>query len=110
MAETWMYVDDDDDIRQGDIVRRYPSGHPSKIQQLGMVITADCDIAQNKNGNRFTILEILPGAIYLDDYWAPDQIRRFLDKQSKPVLDGMNGLLRKNKLELSPLRVCLKKA
>lgn len=102
MTDHFLFVADDEDIRQGDVIRRIDADHEGQ-HSWGFIITADCDIAQKKAGDRFTWLEIVSSDQFLDRYWAPEQLRRFLDKQSKPACDALNGLIKKQGLPLASI-------
>jgi hypothetical protein len=96
----WVDVDDDEDIRQGDVLRRMPSnaaGQPA----WAFVITADCDIAQEKAGDCFSYVDIVPAEHYLDRYWAPTQLRKFITKQAMPASEQLNAIMRKSGLDLT---------
>lgn len=100
MSEFFKKIDDADEIRQGDIIRRTDARTGSVIA-LGMVITADCDIAQEKAGGRYNWVEILPMKAYIEGPWAEEQLRRLAKKRSKQVLEHLGGHIRRNLPELS---------
>lgn len=100
MSDHCVFVDDASDIRQGDVIRRLAE-FEGGVETWGFIITADCDIAQNKAGGVYTWLEIIRSHQYLDQYWAPEQLRRLVQRQCKVACDGLNGLLKKYKLELN---------
>jgi hypothetical protein len=95
-------IEDTAEIRQGDIIRKL---HPKtgETEKLGIVITADCDIAQNKAGGRYTWLEIVPMATYIEGPWAQEQLRKLSEKRSKAICEHLNGQIRKLQPDLSPL-------
>jgi hypothetical protein len=97
----WAEWDDGDLIQQGDLVRRRPDATASPV--WGLIITADCDIAQNKAGNRYTWIRIVSGADYLCSTWAPDQLRRLVEKQARVAAEGLGARLRRSDPELTPL-------
>lgn len=102
MSEFFTSISDTEDIRQGDVIRQVdpPSG---KTVRLGVVITADCDIAWKKTGDRYTWLEILPMSGYIEGPWAQDQLRKLSEKKSSGLCDALNGHLRKTGPDLTPL-------
>jgi hypothetical protein len=102
MNSYFVQVTDDDDIMQGDIIRTQSSATFGRIT-WGFIITADCDIAQKKSGDRYTWLEIITANDYLEKYWAAEQLRRLVEKQSKNAAESLNSLIRRTNLELSPL-------
>lgn len=88
---------DDDEIRQGDIICRVVRSLESSPQRKwGVVITADCDIAQKKANDRYTWLEVIPVEEYLEYYWSSDSLRKVLTKQSKTCLDYLNAQIKKS--------------
>lgn len=102
MSDHFVFVDDATDIRQGDIVRQI-SDNPTHCKIWGVIITADCDIAQRKAGNRYTWLEIIKLEDYLEKDWAPDQLRKLIEKQSRFASEGLNGLIKRSGRDLAPL-------
>jgi len=97
MKDFFKPINDTDDIRQGDVIRKLNS-RTGAVERLGIVITADCDIAKNKSGNRYTWLEIVSMVDYLDGPWAQEQLRKLGEKRSKAICDYLNGQLRKREL------------
>ena len=95
-------VDDDEDIRQGDIIRRLPAS-AAESPVWGFILTADCDIANRKASESFTWLKIVPAGNYLEESWAVEQLRRLIEKQSKVAAEGISGLITRAGLELSRL-------
>jgi len=89
-------IEDTEEVRQGDIIRKL---HPEtgEAEKLGIVITADCDIAQRKVGERYTWLEIVPMAAYIEGPWAQEQLRKLSEKRSKAICEYLNGQIRKQK-------------
>jgi len=102
MSDFFKNIDDADEIRQGDVIRRTDARTGSVIA-LGVVITADCDIAQEKAGGRYNWVEILPMTTYIEGPWATEQLRRLAKKRSKQVLDHLGGHIRRNLPDLSPI-------
>jgi hypothetical protein len=102
MSNYFVFVDDLNEIRQGDIIRQI-SGTPPHRKVWGVIITADCDIAQRKAGNRYTWLEIITFEDYLKMEWAPGQLRKLIEKQSQFASEGLNGLIKRAGLDLAPL-------
>lgn len=102
MREYLADVDEDSEIRQGDVLR-FPPGNSQTSPKWACVITADCDIAQKKAGEHLTCLEIIPANQYLNSYWAKEQLRKLVEKQSRVATEGVNGLLRRANHELDVL-------
>lgn len=102
MTDFFKPINDTDDVRQGDIIRKLDA-KTGAVERLGIVITADCDIAKNKSGDRYTWLEIVSMADYLDGPWAQEQLRKLGEKRSKTICEYLNGQLRKRELDVDPL-------
>jgi len=98
LIDYFVDVADDDEVRQGDLIRRSDGTCPDG--EWGFVLTADCDIAQGKAGDRFTYIEILPAAVYLEDVWAPAQLKRWVSRQSKAAAEQLGGIMRRSGLDL----------
>ena len=95
----WSEVGDDETFAQGDIVRRIAGeGRPG---EFGLVLTADCDFAQRKNSNRLSYIEVVTIGRYLDDYWAPDQLAKHLQKQVAPAAQQIAASMRRSGSDLS---------
>ena len=98
MNEYLLSVADDEEVRQGDLIRRFSS---SRVEgEWGFVLTADCDIAQGKAGDYYTYIEIVPAEIYLNEVWAPAQLKRFVAKQAEVAADQLGGVMRRSSLDL----------
>ena len=94
-------IEDTEEVRQGDIIRKL---NPKTGEAtLGIVITADCDIAQRKASERYTWLEIVPMAAYIEGPWAEEQMRKLSEKRSKAICEYLNGQIRKQQQGLAPL-------
>lgn len=102
MSGHFVLVEDEEDIRQGDVIRRLQREN-DRLESWGFIITADCDIAQRKIGDRFTCLEIVRSEEYLEHHWAPEQFRRFADKQTKFACESLNGRIKRSNSMLSAL-------
>lgn len=94
MTGFFTQIEDTEDIRQGDIIRKL-NPKTCEADAFGIVITADCDIAQKKAGERYTWLEILPMAAYIEGPWAQEQLRKIAEKRAKAICDYLNGQIRK---------------
>lgn len=102
MAGFFTQIEDTDDVRQGDIIRKLDP-KTGEIEKLGIVITADCDIAQKKAGERYTWLEIVPMAAYIEGPWAREQLRKLSEKRSKAIREQLNGQISKVRPGLAAL-------
>lgn len=99
--DQFVFVPDDAEIRQGDVIRCASDGESEP--RFGVVLTADCDIAQQKAGDNYTWLKIVRSQDYLEQTWAPEQLRRLRDRQSRAACDSINAILKRSNLDLSPL-------
>src|SRR3990167_6037610 len=108
MSELFSSISDTDGIRQGDVIRKI-GPYPDDAVTWGVIVTADCDIAQKKAGERYTWLEIVSMKSYLEDSWAEDQLRRLIEKQGKATTEALNGQIKRLGMNLSalePLSLC----
>jgi hypothetical protein len=90
MTGFFTQIEDTEEIRQGDIIRKL-NPKTDEVETFGIVITADCDIAQRKAGERYTWLEILPMATYVEGPWAQEQLRKLSEKRSKTICEQLTG-------------------
>lgn len=102
MLGFFTQIEDTEEVRQGDVIRKVNPTN-GETETLGIVITADCDIAQRKAGNRYTWLEIVPMTAYVEGPWAQEQLRKLSEKRSKGMLEYLNGQIRKRDLGLTAL-------
>lgn len=102
MAVFFTDIEDTEDVRQGDIIRKLDP-KTGDTERLGIVITADCDIAQKKAGERYTWLEIVSMSAYVEGPWADEQLRKLSEKRSKGLCDYLNGQIRKLDQDLAAL-------
>lgn len=102
MTGFFKQIEDTEEIRQGDIIRKLIP-NTGKVEKLGIIITADCDIAQRKASERYTWLEIVPMAAYIEGPWAQEQLRRLSEKRSKSICEYLNSQVRKRQPDLTAL-------
>ncbi|MDM5151554.1 hypothetical protein [Aeromonas salmonicida] len=97
---------DDENIRQGDIIinliGKNGGSHISNIT-YGVILTADCDIAQDKSRDRYTWLEIIPVEQYIEHYWVQSEIKKIIKKQGRICIEILNPHIKKEHPLLSPL-------
>lgn len=94
MTSFFTHIEDTEEVRQGDIIRKL-NPKTGEAEKLGIVITADCDIAQGKAGERYNWLEIVPMAAYIEGPWAQEQLRKLSEKRSKAICEYLSGQIRK---------------
>lgn len=102
MLGFFTLIEDTDELRQGDIIRKL-NPENGATERLGIVITADCDIAQKKAGERYTWLEIVSMAAYVEGPWAQDQLRKLSQKRATGVCSHLNAQIRKRVPDLTDL-------
>ena len=102
MTGFFRRIEETEEIGQGDIIRKL-NLKTGEVEKLGVLITADCDIAQRKASERYTWLEIVPMTAYIEGPWAQEQLRKLSVKRSKPICDYLNSQIRKRQPGLTPL-------
>lgn len=102
MTAFFTQIEDTEEVRQGDIIRMLDP-ETGETEKLGIVITADCDIAQRKAGERYTWLEIVPMAAYIEGPWAQEQLRKLSEKRSKGICEHLNSQIRRRHPGLAAL-------
>lgn len=90
----WSTVEDDRQYAQGDVLRSFPAGRTGD-PTFGLVITADCDIVQSKAADLLTYVEVVTPKIFLERIWAPDQLQRYIKKQTKGAVQELGGVMRR---------------
>ncbi|RYY18167.1 MAG: hypothetical protein EON55_00210 [Alphaproteobacteria bacterium] len=98
----WTIVNDETPYAQGDILRRFTSNDPDD-PEFGLIITADCDIAQAKAADRLTYVEVVSTRTYLETIWIPDQLQKFVKKQSAAAAQALAGVMRRSELSFELL-------
>lgn len=98
-GEYWGEVAEEVDFAQGDVLRRIDKRRDNAVD-IGIVITADCDIVQKKAGERYTYVEVVTAERYLDLVWAPEQNQKFVYKQAKPLAEQIGSIMKRSKLEI----------
>ena len=94
MEEYLIEVADDDEVRQGDLIF-----HP-ETSAWGFILTADCDIAQGKAGRNYSFVEVVPATQYLEEAWAPEQIRKLQEKQCRVAAEQIGAVMKRSGLSL----------
>lgn len=74
-----------DDVQQGDLFRVLSSlddlaNASAADAEWCLVLTADCDIAQNKLDSCFTVLSIVTATKWLESIWADEKLDQSIDK------------------------------
>ena len=82
----WFIPDSSIEVRQGDLLvaRSLQTG---KVEELCLVITADCDISKGKFGRQLACLRVIPIDQYFRTIWAIKKLER-LQKNELTKLRG----------------------
>ncbi|MCL6251852.1 hypothetical protein M3P36_12470 [Altererythrobacter sp. KTW20L] len=91
----------DSDIRQGDVLRSFSDA--GRDTDYGIVITADCDIAQKKSNNRITIVRAVPADHFVSHYWSVWELEKIAERQIRSLIPFVNGAIRRTELALDQL-------
>ncbi|WP_323644538.1 hypothetical protein [Pectobacterium versatile] len=99
------FEDEDDEVRQGDIIRKNINSIQEKedSHQFGLIITADCDIAQNKSSYRYNWLEIVTAQDFLAHHWLKSTFQKINKKQTEQCLLFLNKNIQSRNENLSIL-------
>lgn len=103
MSDHLQEVSEDESFRQGDIIRRETDKEAVVRFQWGFILNADCDIAQKKNSNLISWMEIISATQFIERYWAVEQLEKLIQKQVGPICDQMNALLKSKDVNLRRL-------
>lgn len=84
MKEEWAQLGADEPVQQGDLLL---ARDPKSGQIIGvcMVITADCDIANNKFGKQLACLRVAALHEYLRKHWAEKKLRKIVDSETEKI-------------------------
>lgn len=84
-------LDANSSIRQGDIFARLTAG-VSIPQEIGTIITADCDIENGSKNMNLVYLRVITVRQYIEVYWAKKKIEKNLQVKSKELSERLNSL------------------
>lgn len=77
-------VSDRDEVQQGDLFRILGSleelGNAEAQSEWCLILTADCDIAQNKLDSCFTVLSVVSAGKWLEVVWADEKVDQAIAK------------------------------
>jgi hypothetical protein len=73
-----VQVADSEPVRQGDILRHYEPGNVSEAYCV--VLTADCDISNDKFGDFYSVLPIVSASDYLTKIWIVRRLKANHDR------------------------------
>lgn len=79
-------------IRQGDILKWEEPATLRESQPWAVIITADCDFAQEKTTGIVTYLPIIPEPDYVRRYWAIERLRVLRQKSLSKILKTLSEM------------------
>lgn len=91
-------VDDDRRIRQGDVFQWLENSGRDPWTELGVVVTADCDITHEKHGGILSYVPLLD----LRDYLALFQLPAKVDRATLPIREQLVRTIRTLQVERAP--------
>jgi hypothetical protein len=89
------YVDPAQPLLQGDVVRSLSTAS-DPWDALAVVVTADCDIENDKHGGRVTCVPVVPLTTYLATYYLPRRVARLADSLSEQFVSIMRKAQKEN--------------
>lgn len=97
--DPFVQLELDERLCQGDIVLSLGNS----AVPLGMIVTADCDIAQDKAGEELTLLQIVPAETYIRETWARREAERLYKRQLEIAIPPLNSAIAKRDVTLASL-------
>ncbi len=80
----WQIPDPSMPVRQGDLlICRDP--HTGLVEEICIVITADCDISKGKFGRQLACLRVISFVDYLRTIWADRKLCRAVDTETEKI-------------------------
>lgn len=80
----WFVPEPEIEVRQGDVlISRDP--HSGKVEEICLVITADCDISKGKFGRQLACLRVITLNEYVRTNWANRKLERMIRKESEKL-------------------------
>lgn len=105
MADHLQEISEDENFRQGDIIRRSAPTADAAEFQWGFILNADCDIEQRRNSNLISWMEIISASRFIERYWASEQLEKLTKKQTGPICDQLNALIKAKNIKSRSLDV-----
>lgn len=90
-------ITDDSPIRQGDVIQ-WLNAEEDPWRALGVIVTADCDIAHEKHRGILSYVPLLAVIDYLGLMWLPNR----LDRICKPYRESIISIVRRNQADNLP--------
>lgn len=89
-------------VSQGDIIHR-PSSDNTTTPRWGFIVTADCDIVQDKTGARLSYLDIVTARHYLEHIWAAEALRKLRARTLRATAELITSAARSLDERLTPI-------
>jgi len=83
-------------IRQGDLLGFWDWASQPPLGRFGVIITADCDIANGRPDQELVYLRIVSQSDYIDIFWSRSKLERARDRAFRDLLPHINRLRRTN--------------
>jgi hypothetical protein len=96
-------ANDDSPLRQGDIFVWTEQIQEGPWRKFGIVITADCDLEQQKTKGQLSYLPVLTFEDYLWSFWRVEKFVPVHDKLKKKAVDLLNKVLTRLKPDQKPI-------
>lgn len=85
----WSIPDASIPVRQGDLlISRDP--HAGQIDEICLVITADCDISKGKFGRQLACLRVMPLSDYVRTVWAARKLEKIIEIETEKLRAQLN--------------------
>jgi hypothetical protein len=81
-------------IRQGDVIGFWDWNCRLPYDRYGLIITADCDIAQGRPDQHLVFLRIISVSDYAEVIWSREKIHKYLDQHLNEITSTVNRLRR----------------
>jgi hypothetical protein len=79
-------------IRQGDVLGFWDWNSRAPLSRFGVVITADCDIANGRSDQELVYLRTISQADYIDIFWSRSKLDKACDKAFQDLVPLINRL------------------
>jgi hypothetical protein len=92
LVSEWSPRINSEPLQQGDIFKWEAPPEDSPWKRYGVIVTADCDFAQNKHREIVSYCPILPLKEFLEIFWIPEDLRRASASLRKRVAERLTAL------------------
>lgn len=82
MESEWTMPDESMPVRQGDLLVSRDPG-TMQVEEIVLVITADCDISKGKFGKQLSCLRVVPLKTYIRTHWSERKLTAAFDVESR---------------------------